>query len=213
MRLSNASPPGRESGRGAFSRVGFAGIAAILFADGGCTLLRRETEAGESMLQTITWTAGKTDGTNAAEFMQSAVMREADLYAGAVAPAADDFRAKVATTEARNMALQWKLIEAASASLTPRAKISSSMWWTCWCRPPPVAFYVAEDLNALLLPVNQSGPQIAKLSRQGAVDVKEVMNHAFRLGSVLVVVTGMVVLLVVLVCPHLGKRAAGNGCG
>ena len=36
-------------------------------------------------------------------------MREADQYVGALAQATDDFHKKVTTTEARNLAQQWKL--------------------------------------------------------------------------------------------------------
>jgi hypothetical protein len=63
----------------------------------------------------------------------------------------------------------------------------------------------ADKLNTLVVSLNQSLPQVTKLSQQAAVDGKAVVNHAFRLGLVLVVVLGIVAVLVVLICRRLGR--------
>ena len=47
---------------------------------------------------------------------------------------------------------------------------------------------MARDLNALLTSVNQSIPQITSLSQQSAADARRVVDRAFRLGLVLIVV-------------------------
>jgi hypothetical protein len=62
----------------------------------------------------------------------------------------------------------------------------------------------ADKLNTLVVSLNQSLPLVTKLSQQAAVDGKAVVNHAFRLGLVLVVVLGIVAVLVVLACRRLG---------
>ncbi len=72
---------------------------------------------------------------------------------------------------------------------------------------------MSKDINTLLVSVNQSMPQVARLSQQASTDAKEVVNHAFRLGLVLIVVLGVVAVLVVWVCRRLGGRVAHNGHG
>ncbi|MCC6823053.1 MAG: hypothetical protein IT579_20170 [Verrucomicrobia subdivision 3 bacterium] len=62
----------------------------------------------------------------------------------------------------------------------------------------------ADKLNALVVSLNQSLPQVTKLSEQAALDGKAVVNHAFRLGLVLVAFLGVVAVLVVLTCRRLG---------
>lgn len=81
----------------------------------GCAVVRRESAATTSMLRSIS--KGRETGgqTNLLEAMQAAVMREADLYAGTVAQAADALRAQVPTTEARDLTQQWKLTQATAA--------------------------------------------------------------------------------------------------
>jgi hypothetical protein len=64
---------------------------------------------------------------------------------------------------------------------------------------------MAKDLNALLVSVDQSLPQFARVSQQATVDAKAVVNHAFRLGLVLIVALGVVAVLVVWVCRNLGR--------
>jgi uncharacterized Tic20 family protein len=44
--------------------------------------------------------------------------------------------------------------------------------------------------------VNQSEAQVSRLSRQATADAKEVVNYAFRLAVVLIVVAGVVLVLV-----------------
>ena len=51
---------------------------------------------------------------------------------------------------------------------------------------------MATQLNALILSVNQSEAQVTRLSRQATADAKEVVTHAFRLGVVLVLLSGLV---------------------
>ena len=63
----------------------------------------------------------------------------------------------------------------------------------------------ADKLNTLVVSLNQSLPQVTKLSEQAVVDGKAVVNHAFRLGLVLVVLLGVVAVLVVLTCRRLGR--------
>jgi len=46
----------------------------------------------------------------------------------------------------------------------------------------------AKDLNTLLNTVNLSAPQLAKLGQQTTADAKQVVDHAFRLGLVLIAV-------------------------
>jgi len=64
----------------------------------------------------------------------------------------------------------------------------------------------AEKLNTLLASANQSLPQITQLSQQATMNAKEVVNHAFRLGLVLIVVLGIVLALVVLTSRRCGRN-------
>ncbi len=63
----------------------------------------------------------------------------------------------------------------------------------------------ADQLNTLVGSLNQSLPQVTQLSQQAAAEGKAVVNHAFRLGLVLIVVLGIVTVLVVLTCRRLGR--------
>ncbi len=81
----------------------------------GCTVFRKEATATENVFKTLTGGGGKTPATNAVVELQTTVMREADLYVGAMAEAADAFRQRVPTTEARNLAQQWKVQQAMAA--------------------------------------------------------------------------------------------------
>lgn len=65
----------------------------------------------------------------------------------------------------------------------------------------------ADKLNTLLVTLNQSTLQIEQLSQRATVDAKTVVNHAFRLGLVLILVMGMVAVLVVQVCRRLGAKS------
>ena len=64
---------------------------------------------------------------------------------------------------------------------------------------------MAKDLNTLLDSLNRSAPQVAQLGQQTTADAKAVVNHAFRLGLVLIVVLGMVIVVAVV----LGRRLSG----
>lgn len=64
----------------------------------------------------------------------------------------------------------------------------------------------AEKLNTLVGSLNQSLPQVTNLTQQAAVDGKAVVNHAFRLGMVLILILGIVAWLVVLASRGLGGR-------
>jgi len=47
---------------------------------------------------------------------------------------------------------------------------------------------MAKEINTLLTSVNQSVPQLTRVTEQATVNAKEVVNHAFRLGLVLILV-------------------------
>jgi hypothetical protein len=47
---------------------------------------------------------------------------------------------------------------------------------------------LAKDLNALVISVNQSVPEIQRLSQQAGADVQKAVDHGFRLGLVLIAV-------------------------
>jgi hypothetical protein len=99
--------------------------AAVVLCGSGCSVVQHETQATKSMIGSLT---GRTDGsgeTNRLEQVQSGVMREADLYAGTIAQATDDFRAKVPTAEARLMAQQWKVMEATAAYINATGEYPS----------------------------------------------------------------------------------------
>jgi small ligand-binding sensory domain FIST len=66
---------------------------------------------------------------------------------------------------------------------------------------------MAKELNALLASLDQSLPQLTKVGQQASADAKDVVNHAFRLGVVLILVLGIVTILVVQVCRRLGRTA------
>jgi hypothetical protein len=54
---------------------------------------------------------------------------------------------------------------------------------------------MASDLNTLLNSVNQSTPQVARLGQQAHTDARRVIDHAFAMGAVLILIllTGLVV--------------------
>ena len=92
-----------------------AALAALAVVIVGCSVVKHETVATKSVIESLAGMGGKRDDTNAVVVLQSEVMRGADLYVGVVAQAADDFRARLATPEAREAAQQWKLMEGAAA--------------------------------------------------------------------------------------------------
>jgi hypothetical protein len=89
--------------------------AVIVIGGAGCATLNQDSTSTKSMIQSVTGLGDKAGDTNLPEQVQASVMREADLYVGAVAQATDDFRKRVPTIEARNMGQQWKLTEATAA--------------------------------------------------------------------------------------------------
>jgi len=99
---------------GRASTIRFA-LAVLIAAASGCSVVQHETVATKSLFGSLTGEGGKSKTTNVVEVVQTGVMREADLYVGAVAQATDDFRIRVPTIEARNAAQQWKLTEATAA--------------------------------------------------------------------------------------------------
>lgn len=72
---------------------------------------------------------------------------------------------------------------------------------------------MAKELNALLASVDQSLPQFIKAGQQAAADAKGVVNHAFKLGVVLILVLGIVTIFVVQVCRRWGRAETGEGRG
>ena len=91
------------------------GLSALVLSVGGCSMVEHGAGATKTVIQSLAGLGGKEGSTNAVVALQGDVMREADHYVAAVAQAADDLRARVGTLEARNMAQQWKLVEATVA--------------------------------------------------------------------------------------------------
>lgn len=90
-----------------------AAVALIGFT--GCSVLRHEAQTTESLFRSVAGNSPSQSGTNAVVELQNVVMREADLYVGAVAEATDAFRQRVPTLEARDLAQQWKLQQGMAA--------------------------------------------------------------------------------------------------
>jgi hypothetical protein len=109
--------PGSAGGRAALLTRGVfpAGLLLLWCATAGCTVVQHESQQAESVLQSITTKGRASANTNVMTEVQLGVMRESDLYVAVVAQACEDFRARVPSTEARNMALQWKLTQATAA--------------------------------------------------------------------------------------------------
>ena len=53
------------------------------------------------------------------------------------------------------------------------------------------------ELNVLLVSLDQSAPLVTRVSQQATLDAKAVVDHAFRLGLLLILALGLVTLLVV----------------
>ena len=69
----------------------------------------------------------------------------------------------------------------------------------------------AKDLNALLVTLNQSTPQLAQLGQQTTADANRVVNHAFRLGLVLILVFLAGSVVASLIYRVLANKLARNG--
>ncbi|MFO1458173.1 MAG: hypothetical protein U1G08_02100 [Verrucomicrobiota bacterium] len=97
---------------------GLAGLAlgaALILLGTGCRLVKSETIQTKSMFESLVGKNGDPGATNTLDILQSEVMRNADMYVGAIATASDAFIKRVGTPEARLAGLQWKLLEATSA--------------------------------------------------------------------------------------------------
>jgi len=90
-------------------------LAGLVFATGGCALLRAPSEGTKALVRTVEGTIGIQQPTNTLPLVQTEVMREADTYVTVVAEAANGFAARAGTEEARVAALEWKLHEGNSA--------------------------------------------------------------------------------------------------
>jgi hypothetical protein len=91
------------------------GLAGLVFAAGGCALLRAPSEGVKAIVRAVEGTAGIQPPTNTIPLVQTEVMREADTYVTVVAEAVNKFAASAGTEEARVAALEWKLHEGNSA--------------------------------------------------------------------------------------------------
>ena len=69
----------------------------------------------------------------------------------------------------------------------------------------------ANNLNALLTTMNQSAPQLAQLGQQTSADAERVVNHAFRLGLVLILVLLSGALVAGLLYRVLANKFAPDG--
>lgn len=114
MNLSTAPLVSRGSPR-ALLRVGMIlplMLLGVLLS--GCALLQREGSESSSIFRSFYGSSGASR-TNAGAALQVEVMRVADEYVAAVSQATDEFREQVTTREAREMAIQWKLMQATAA--------------------------------------------------------------------------------------------------
>ncbi len=69
---------------------------------------------------------------------------------------------------------------------------------------------MARDINTLLISASQSTPQAAQLSQQVRADTKEVLNHAFRLGLLLIVILAASLVAAGLIYRVLAHRLTRN---
>ncbi len=68
----------------------------------------------------------------------------------------------------------------------------------------------ARDLNGLLTTVNQSVPQLSQLGQQSAANARHVVDHAFRLGLVLILVFLVGLVVASLTCRMLANKLSAN---
>lgn len=81
----------------------------------GCRLVKSETIQTKSMFENLVGKDSGSGATNTFDILQAEVMRSADVYVGAMATAADAFRKRVGTADARQAGLQWKLLQGTAA--------------------------------------------------------------------------------------------------
>jgi hypothetical protein len=91
------------------------GLAGLVFAAGGCALLRAPSEGLKAIVRMVQGTTGIQQTTNTISLVQTKVMREAETYVTVLAEAVNGFAARAGTEEARVAALEWKLHEGNSA--------------------------------------------------------------------------------------------------
>ncbi len=90
-------------------------LAGLVFATGGCALLRAPSVGVKALVHTVEGSTGIQQPTNTIPLVQTEVMREAETYVTVLAEAVNGFAAKAGTEEARVAALEWKLHEGNSA--------------------------------------------------------------------------------------------------
>ena len=129
LNSSSRQTPDTKGLTPAFGRIGAAiavVVAALMLSGTGCSVVEHETQATKAMIGSLAGGSGRGGTTNLLELVQPGVMREADLYAGRVAQAADEFRARVPTAEARDMAMRWKLMGATAAFINATGELAAS---------------------------------------------------------------------------------------
>ena len=89
------------------------GVTAALFTS--CTAPKLPTRQPTTEIKSLHEKPGQKAGTLSLPALQSEVMRFSDQYASAVAQAADDFRQRLPTPEARLAAQNWKLYQSTAA--------------------------------------------------------------------------------------------------
>jgi F0F1-type ATP synthase assembly protein I len=72
---------------------------------------------------------------------------------------------------------------------------------------------MAKDLNTLITSINQSTPEMQRLSQQASANMTEVVNHGFRLGLVLIGVLLVGAVVAGLLYRFLGEKLRPRGGG
>ena len=94
---------------------GWVGLACLALALTGCSLLRFRSSPPKAEVTSLQLGTNAPATAVSLAVLQLQVMRFADSYVAALSQAADDFGAKVGTSQARLAALKWKLGQATSA--------------------------------------------------------------------------------------------------
>jgi hypothetical protein len=92
-----------------------AAVAILALAATSCSMLKRETQQTESVVQSMFGGKQSTDAAQRLALVQTIIMREADRYVAMVAQATDEFASRNGTPEARYAAQHWKLVQATGA--------------------------------------------------------------------------------------------------
>jgi hypothetical protein len=90
-------------------------LAAFVSTINGCSHGPSLTKAPKAEIKSLEGLTEKAQGSVAPDRLRHEVMRFADGFASEIAQAADDFALKVGTSEAKQVALKWKLGEATAA--------------------------------------------------------------------------------------------------